>query len=206
MEGTGTGGSPAPAGRAGPSLHWEEGARRPPFLQASTPPPGGGLGSDQPRSLRLLPTTAGSGCAPNIPRKCEAEFSSGGGEEGAEKQQGSQEGAGKLRLRSFVPRTPPPPTENPSLPEREGSRGDLGSRLQRRFCSETTISEKRGWEVPRQGSQLLGRKPTVEGKGSPLWELKLGGPSYHVTLPFFFSQRLLQADRAWGAEVPSKVT
>lgn len=59
MEGTGTGGSPAPAGRAGPSLHWEAGVRRPPFLQTATPPPGGGLGRDQPRSLRLLAATAG---------------------------------------------------------------------------------------------------------------------------------------------------
>lgn len=52
VEGTGTGGggvSPAPAERAGPSVPWEEGVRRPSFLQMPTPPPGGGLGRDQPR-------------------------------------------------------------------------------------------------------------------------------------------------------------
>lgn len=138
MEGAGTGGSPAPAGRAGPSLHWEEGVRRPPFLQTSTPPPGGGLGRDQPRSLRLLAATAGSGCARSIPRKCEAEFPSAGRGKGL---RNNSEAAG----RSGAAAGSPPSRaglhrhlkKNPSSPGREeGNRRNPGSRLQRRFRPE----------------------------------------------------------------------
>lgn len=68
--------------------------RRPPFLQMSTPPPGGGLGRDQPRSLRLLAATAGSGSARNIPRKCEAEFPSEGRGKGL---RNNREAAGRSR-------------------------------------------------------------------------------------------------------------
>lgn len=141
MKGTGTGGSPAPVGRAGPSLHWEEGVRRPPFLQTSTPPPGGGLGRDQPRSLRLLAATAGSGCARNIPRKREAAFPLGGEGEGAEKQLESRwKEPGRGRLPSFSIRAPPRPKEKSELAREGGSRSDPGSRLQRRFCSERDYS------------------------------------------------------------------
>lgn len=150
VKGVGTGGSPAPAGRAGPSVHGRKecaapvSCKRPPHLRA-----GGGLGRDQPRSLGLPVATTGSGCARNIPRKCEAEFPSGVGRwgeggEGAERQQGShRKKLGSCRLPSLLPRAPPPPKKKSQL-GREGGRGDPGSRLQTRFCSERLQLARRG--------------------------------------------------------------
>lgn len=120
--------------------------RRPPFLQTSTPPPGGGLGRDQPRSLRLLAATAGSGCARNIPRKCEAAFPLGGRGKGL---RNNLKAAGRSRAAAGSPPSRsglrPDLKKNPSLPGREEAEATRAAGCKGSFAlRETTVNQKRG--------------------------------------------------------------
>lgn len=155
----------------------------PPHLRAAD------LGETNPESPRLPAKTAGSVCAPSIPRKCEAEFLSGWGEGGGKGLRNNREAAGRSQAAAgsspSCPGLHPHLKRNPSLARREGDRGDPGSRLQTRFCSERQQLARREVEDEKLGGSQRGKptpgQKTNSRKISP-GGLKLGGPSYHVIL------------------------